>query len=283
MDNIFSVDLESHSFTWQNMPGSAAYYEKEKLKRNTKLLLSLLDEFNVKATFFTLGRIAEELPGIVIEIFDAGHEIASHGYDHKRVDRMSPDEFKKDIEKTQNAVFKVTGRHPSGFRAPEFSMKADMGNYFAILKDSGFLYDSSIYPISLHPGYGDQSAPGQPFLHPSGLIEFPMSYAEVAKLRIPCSGGAYLRHYPFTLFRILAAKCIEQGRQYVFYAHPWEIGEIIQDDSFRGIQAYRRFHNIDKVYRRIRKLLYGFKFHSFIDHINKTGAEKWRINRTKEP
>ncbi len=282
MDNIFSIDLESHSFTWQNMPGSAAYDEKEKLKRNSKLLLSLLDEFNVKATFFTLGRIAEELPGLVLEMFDRGHEIASHGYDHRRVDKMSPDEFKKDIEKTQNAIFKVTGKQPLGFRAPEFSMNADMDKHFAVLKESGLLYDSSIYPIGIHPGYGDPSATGQPFVHPSGIIEFPMSYAEVAKLRIPCSGGAYLRHYPFALFRYFAEKSIEQGRPYIFYVHPWETGEIIKDRSFRGLQAYRRFHNIDKVYGRIRKLLYCFKFHSFIDNITITGAEKWRKKLTKD-
>jgi polysaccharide deacetylase family protein (PEP-CTERM system associated) len=178
----------------------------------------------VKATFFTLGWVAERFPALIRRIVAGGHELASHGWDHTRVDSQEPEAFRADIRRTKALLEDTGGVRVAGYRAATFSIGARTLWAFPILRQEGYLYSSSINPIR-HDLYGMPNAPRVPF-HPdaAGVLEIPMTTVRLMGRNWPCSGGGYFRLLPTMLYRSGLKRVNRRDRQPgIFYFHPWEI------------------------------------------------------------
>ncbi len=266
MRNVMSVDLEDW-FCVYNMSRLIPYADWEKcesrVERNTGRLLDLFRRHHVEATFFVLGWVADRFPDLVKEIERGGHEVASHGYSHRLLTFMQPEEFRVDLQRSLEVLAKATSQEVRGFRAPSFSLTQKTLWAVDILKESGIRYDSSVFPVAFHPEYGIADADLRPYRLADGLTELPMSVAEVFGRRIPCSGGGYFRLYPYALTRWLMRRCNEHGRPVIFYVHPWEADP--GQPRLRGMPwstRFRHYNNLEKTEERLERLLGDFSFTS---------------------
>src|ERR687886_160512 len=190
----------------------------------THRLLDMLDEVDVRATFFVLGNVAETYPELVREVVHRGHEIGSHTYSHELIFRMKPAAFKADIERSLGQLQDLTGQPVLGFRAPEFSVGHLRHWCFEILAELGFRYDSSVFPLP-HARYGIPEAPRHPFAiaTPNGEIqEYPLATWDVGRFRLPVAGGSYFRLLPGRLLGRALSDIDASGRTAVLYFHPYE-------------------------------------------------------------
>lgn len=198
---------------------------ERRVEANTDAVLALFEEAGVKATFFTLGWVAARHPALIRRIVAAGHEIASHGWDHKRVFTMAPREFRADLAAARAAIEDAAGVAVTGYRAPSFSIDARTPWAHEILGEEGHLYSSSVAPVK-HDHYGWPEAPRFAYRPVAGAetIELPVTTADVAGRRIAAGGGGFFRVLPYAFSRwaIDRVNCREQ-RPAVFYFHPWEI------------------------------------------------------------
>ncbi|HEX8302489.1 XrtA system polysaccharide deacetylase [Sphingomonas sp.] len=196
---------------------------EHRVEGNTDAVLALFGESSVKATFFTLGWVAKRYPALIRRIADAGHEVASHGWDHKRVFMLSPEQFRADIDSAKKALEDASGAKVTGYRAPSFSIDTRTPWAHAVLAEQGYLYSSSIAPIA-HDHYGWPDAPRGAFkpVEGSELIELPITIAQFFGKEIT-AGGGFFRLLPgqVTGDAVRAANSREQPA--VFYFHPWEI------------------------------------------------------------
>ena len=232
-------------------------------------MLELLDELNTKATFFFVGRIADDIPNIIKKVADAGHEIGCHNYAHLRVFSVTKEEFAEKIKAAKNNLEDVSGQRVYGFRAPDFSITDKSLWALDILKEAGFIYDSSIYPFGLHDVYGIKDA--EAFIHklPNGLIEFPMSTVELLGKRFPFGGGGYFRLYPLWLTKIFVKAANRKAVPCIAYIHPYEVGPVIP--KVVELSAYRKFRHYYHCKgggRRVKKLLRAFKFAPVMEVLN---------------
>lgn len=274
MKNAFTVDLEDW-FCSHNLLHAVSYQEWDKqesrVERNTELLLTLLQKHQVTATFFVLGWVADRFPGLIRTIHQQGHEIGSHGYAHQQLTNLSPEAFEADLARSMAALQHITGMAPQGYRAPAFSITPQTQWALPLLKKYGFAYDSSVYPFSGHPDYGNAETP----LHihqRNGLVEVPLSCAAFGRVRFPCSGGAYLRFYPFPLFRALASRVTKQQRPLIFYIHPWELDGDPPKVPLPFSKSVRHYYNTRSSYAKIDRLLGRFEFTSIKDLLTTTGV-----------
>ncbi|TAL69560.1 MAG: DUF3473 domain-containing protein [Bacteroidetes bacterium] len=270
MKNIFTVDLEDWCFIPENNPFIKKGKEKEyieNLYRNVRIILELLESKKIKATFFVLGKLAENVPEIVKEVKIRGHEIACHGYQHKNITEMKKDEFKKDLELSLNAIFSSCGVIPIGFRAPNFSINKNNIWALNILKEFGFIYDSSIYPVKYYSGFGRKEISMSGFVHDSGIVEIPLSCADLFHFRLPCSGGAYFRFIPFDIFKFLLRKINSHNRNFIFYIHPWELLNSLPKNGINSLSKIRKFYNINKIEKRLNALIEEFEFCSIEEYL----------------
>ena len=220
VEDYYQVEAFNHQVSLSDWPN----YEG-RVERNVERLLRLLADHDVHGTFFTLGWIAERYPELIKRIVDAGHELASHGYNHTRVDQQSPDEFRLDTRKTKQILEDLGGVEVRGYRAASFSVSDKTPWAFKILADEGYRYSSSIYPIR-HDLYGMPSAPR--FAHApdenSSIIEVPITTVSLLNRKLPCGGGGYFRLYPYAFSRWAMRRVNGKDHQpCVFYLHPWEI------------------------------------------------------------
>ncbi len=221
-----TVDLEEW---YQGLPSTSARPEswksyESRIRANTDWLLRVLDSRKVKATFFVVGQVAREHPSLIAEISAQGHELGLHGDLHRRVDSMSPSQFRDDLKRNLDALARATSQQPKGFRAPYFSITWNMSWVYEVLAELDLEYDSSLFPVKT-PLYGDPSAPAQPVVHANTLGRlrvYPISACPLAGFNIPFSGGFYFRSLPYQAFRILARRVLSLSRPLVFYCHPWE-------------------------------------------------------------
>jgi len=277
--NAFSIDVEGFiESNLQSFHIPDKYIdpagENEEIRRNTAVLLELLDETATKATFFFIGRLARDIPDVVKAVADAGHEIACHNYAHIRVFGTDQNEFREKLGNAKKALEDVSGRQVYGFRAPDFSITEQSIWALDVLKELGFVYDSSVFPFGLHDVYGIKGA--EPSIHkmPNGLIEVPMSVSEFFGRRIPFGGGGYFRLYPLRLTKTLIARANRRQQPVITYVHPYEIGPCIP--KVREISAYRRFrhyYNCSAGRRRAGKLLKAFRFGPIIEVIKEQGLQ----------
>jgi len=279
VNNCLSFDIEGfiesnlQSFHIDNkyISKSNEIYEIEK---NVNSILNLLDDLNIKATFFILGRIGRDIPHVVKETARYGHEIACHSFVHHRIFGMTQEEFKKGLTYAKKTLEDISGNRVCGFRAPDFSITKSSLWALDILQETGFLYDSSIYPIGMHDVYGIGSAKHHIHRLPNGLVEFPPSVVEVFGRRFPFGGGGYYRLYPLILTKYLTSKENELGHPCMLYIHPYEVGPVIP--YITGLSYYRKFrhyYHCKHGGKRLRTLLKAFNFCTAAEILKETGLE----------
>ncbi|MET0207690.1 MAG: XrtA system polysaccharide deacetylase [Burkholderiaceae bacterium] len=234
-----------------------------RVEANMERILALYERHGVRATFFTLGWIAERYPAMVRRIVDAGHELASHGYGHLRASDQSRAEFDNDIRSSKALLEDIGGQAVVGYRAPSFSI--GHANLWALdaLHEAGYKYSSSIYPIA-HDHYGMPDAPRFAFYPngPDGLLEVPITTVKMAGRNLPAGGGGYFRLLPYALSRWMMEKVNrEDGEPALFYFHPWEVDPDQPRPEGLGAKArFRHYVNIDRMERRLEQLARDFKW-----------------------
>jgi len=232
-----------------------------RVERNVDRILGMLSEHGAKATFFTLGWIAERYPNIVKRIVDEGHELASHGYGHERASDQTEEVFFSDIQLAKFILEDLSGVAVKGYRAPSFSIGT--GNLWAFdcLQRAGYEYSSSVYPIQ-HDHYGMPDSPRFAYQVRDKLLEIPVTTLRVLNRNLPSSGGGYFRLFPYSLSRWMLGKVNSGDRESaIFYFHPWEIDT--EQPRIPGISRKTRFRhyvNIDRMEARLNRLLKDFKW-----------------------
>lgn len=269
-DNILSFDIEDWFHpemfgsrfridTWEKL--------ESRVRKNTEIILNFLAGKNLKATFFFLGWVAEQCPDLVKDAFSEGHEIASHGYSHTRINKLSRAQFKEELKRSIEILSSFSGKI-KGFRAPTFSVTLSTLWALPILSELGIRYDSSVYPI-YHDRYGMPAAPVSPFViyknGESSLVEFPMSTVELLRFKLPFGGGGYFRLYPLWLTAKLMKMCQAQNHPIIFYAHPWEFDLNHPRVDLPMLKRYRHFNGINKFLDRLDRITDSFSFTSFED------------------
>ena len=271
--NIFTVDLEDW-FCTRNIRGYGNLVWDDcylRIEHSVAQLLELLNNFNVKATFFVLGYIADKVPHLIKSLKNEGHDIATHGYHHLQINKITPEEFEEDLARSLNSIENITGEKVIGFRAPVFSLTKDSIWALDILKNYGIRYDSSVFPGRWFNDYSFAHSENRFYMHENGILEIPLPCSEFLGLKIPFGGGAYFRHYPYALTRQLMNKFNSSGKVCTFYIHPWEL-DSEQPNFARGvINSYRRNHNIGKSSKRLNNLLSSFSFTSIESYLKGNG------------
>ena len=221
----------------------------------------MLDQGGAKATFFTLGWIAERYPRMVRRIVAQGHELASHGYFHRRATEMSQSEFSDDVGRAKKILEDIGGTLVQGYRAPSFSFSKRNPWVFDVLLAQGYRYSSSVYPVK-HDHYGIPDAPRVPYASRIGLLEIPVTTARVLRQNIPAGGGGYFRFLPYSVSRWLIRQVNDVERQpSIFYFHPWEIDA--GQPRVAGLSAKTRFRhyvNLNRTESRLQALFRDFSW-----------------------
>ena len=280
MINAFTVDVEG--FIESNVESfevPEGYIDKDRenyeIQKNTEAVLGLLDEVGVKGTFFFVGRIASDIPGLVKSAALAGHEIGCHNFEHRRIFNTEKEYFQKKLSDTKKILEDTSGKAVYGFRAPDFSITEESIWALDVLKQLGFVYDSSIYPFGLHDVYGIKGANSSINKLPNGLIEVPMSTVKVFGKRIPFGGGGYFRLYPVWLTRLFIDSVNKKGIPCISYIHPYEIGpEIPKIAELSPYRKFRHYYHCKEGGVRIRKLLRTIRFAPIIDVLKNNGMWK---------
>jgi polysaccharide deacetylase family protein (PEP-CTERM system associated) len=262
--NAFSIDVED----WFQVAAFAPYIDRKdwdslecRVERNVDLLLQTLDKHGVKATFFTLGWIAERYPALVKRIVAGGHELASHGYGHARVGDLSAEQFSEDIRRSKAILEDISGHSVQGYRAPSFSIGEHTPWAHDSLRRQGYVYSSSVYPIR-HDHYGSPDAPRFPYTHASGMVEVPPTSVRIGSKNLPAAGGGYFRLLPYSLSRwaIQRVNSLE-GQAVTFYCHPWEIDPNQPRVTQANIKArFRHYVSQAAMLSKIEALLKAFQW-----------------------
>lgn len=263
--NILTVDLEEyyHGVEFSAALGPAALEQlPSRVVAQTERLLDLLDACGARATFFTLGVVAQRFPRLTRSLAARGHEVASHGWDHTPVRRLGPAAFRADVRRARHAVEAVTGRPVCGYRAPNYSIGADTPWAFAILAEEGYTYDSSVHPI-VHDRYGVPDAPR--FVHRlpgARLWEVPVGTARVLATNLPVGGG-FFRLFPTPLLQAAISSVNRRERQpLVLYVHPWELDPDQPRPPMSWRHRVRHYVGLAGAERKLRALLTAFRFTS---------------------
>lgn len=265
MKNALSFDLEDYyhvsAFESVNKDKWGSY--ESRVVRNTQKVLALLDDAGCKATFFTLGWVAENYPELIREIAARGHEVACHSDKHRRVFELTPAEFRADTRIAKDRLEQAIGAAVIGYRAPSFSITQASLWAFEVLAELGFRYDSSIFPVD-HPNYGMPRGPRTPFrvaTSHGSIVEFPMPTLELAGARSPLGGGAYLRLLPYWYTR-WGMRFLNQreGQPACVYVHPWEIDA--EQPRMKGslTAKMRHYFGLRGMERKLRRLVRDFEF-----------------------
>lgn len=282
--NYLTIDVEDYYHVsafedivsktdWDNYPS--------RVEKNTQEILSLFHEHGVKATFFTLGWVAEKFPQLIKDISAQGHELACHSYYHRLVYTLTPEEFREDTHKAKCLLEDLAGIQVQGYRAPSYSITKNSLWALHILQELGFEYDSSIFPI-YHDVYGMPDAPrfqfhwdlsetkpkivkasDTPNVPESKLLrEYPVSTSLIFGKNLPVSGGGYFRLFPYWLTKAALDKITTREKQpFIFYLHPWEIDpNQPKMKKAKPFSKFRHYNNLHKTSKRLRQLLQDFKF-----------------------
>ena len=278
--NALTIDVEDYFQVSAFAPHitRSEWNQREcRVERNVERLLDMLLYRDIKATFFTLGWIAERYPQVVREIVGQGHELASHGYGHERATQQTAASFSADILLAKVVLEDLTGIEVKGYRAPSFSIDTTNPWAYDCLARAGYRYSSSIYPIR-HDHYGMPDAPRFAFEARPGLMEIPITTLRLLRRNWPSSGGGYFRLLPYTVSRWLLGRVnLIDGEPGIFYFHPWELDA--GQPRIAGLSHQTRFRhyvNIGRMPERITRLLSDFKWgrmdHIFLPRFSSTTA-----------
>lgn len=272
VEDYFQVQAFQHCISrdsWDSRPS--------RVEANVDRILLLFEAAGVRATFFTLGWIAQRHPSVVRRIVTGGHELASHGWDHTRVDAQNPNAFRLDVSRTRALLEDLGGVEVTGYRAATFSIGTRDLWAFRVLEEAGYRYSSSINPIR-HDLYGIPDAPRVPFQVQGGALwEIPMTTVRLGGRNFPCSGGGYFRLLPSTLYRVaLSWINRREGRPGIFYFHPWEIDPGQPRIAGCGWKSrLRHYTNLSRMESNITGILRRFAWdrmdHVYAKLLTKTG------------
>ena len=249
---------------WEKMPS--------RIERNVEQLLQLLDDRRARATFFTLGWIAERHPSLVRRIVGQGHELASHGYGHRRASDLDHTAFSHDIRHAKSLLGDIAGTAVIGYRAPSFSIGKSNLWAFDCIAAAGYRYSSSIYPVQ-HDHYGMPDAPRFPYRVRDGLLEIPVTTTRLFGRNLPAGGGGYFRLAPYHVSRWAIARVNRQEqRPAIFYFHPWEIDPEQPRVGGVGLKTrFRHYLNLHRTKARLTRLLTDFEWDR-VDRVFDVGA-----------
>lgn len=225
---------------------------------STGKVLSVLEEFGVKATFFILGWVAEEVPELVKEIAEGGHELACHGYDHQLVYRQGRHCFREDVRKSRRIIEDIAGLPLAGYRAPSFSITEESRWALDILSEEGFLYDSSL--VSTESQNGESTIHEIRTNGSGSIIEFPVSTINLAGRSLIPIGGGYLRLFPLSVMKWAISGLNKRGYPAMVYLHPWELDPQQPRLPIRGIKRFRHYVNLSSTEEKLKGLLKEFDF-----------------------
>lgn len=268
MQIVLSFDVEEHDrievAADLNVGPDLRGHYRERVGVTTRWLLDALAAVDVRATFFVVGQLAEKDPGLVRAIGAAGHEVASHGWDHRRVLSMTRRGFREDIRRSKDALEQASGAAVVGYRAPTFSIVPRTAWALDVLVESGITYDSSIYPVR-HDRYGVPDAPRAPFWavgRQHAILELPPATLSVAGVNVPMGGGGYFRLFPLWLteraLRQTAAECYPPVA--TLYFHPWEFDPEQARLPLRGLNRFRTYVGLARTRGRLARLLSRHQF-----------------------
>lgn len=264
--NAFSIDVEEHfqvAALASRVSKASWDTHQSRVESNTLRCLDLLDAMSRRGTFFVLGWVALRYPRLVREIVARGHEVASHGMEHDRINELGPARFACDVLTSRRLLEDVSGELVQGYRAPSFSLRPDMTWAYRALVDAGFRYSSSVYPVR-HDHYGSPDAPRHAYrpLPGSDFVELPMTTARVAGRILPASGGGYFRFWPYAVSkRLLCHAGSVHQRPSIFYMHPWEIDP--GQPRVGGLplkSRFRHYVNLHRTESRLQALLRDFSW-----------------------
>jgi len=265
MKNIMSIDLEDY---YCDLPFSTWNNYENRVIRNTQVILDLFEKYKVNATFFTLGFIAEKYPELIEKIKSQGHEIASHGYSHTDLRKMTKESFEADLSKSLSILEKISGEKILGFRAPFFSITTKNFWVFDILKKY-LKYDSSIFPVKTSR-YGIRGALTHPYFMSNknplsedkngSFLEIPPTVLKLSFLgKLPVAGGFFLRLLPYVFLKLGIRKMNKDGHPAMFYLHPRDL-----DVGLPRIKEYSwdYYWGINSASKKFESLLKNFEFSS---------------------
>jgi len=279
--HIMSVDVEDYFMveafagsvsrkTWDSRPS--------RVVANTRRALDLFDKYNVKATFFFVGWVAQKFPELVRDVHARGHELACHSFWHRTVYSLTPNEFREDTRAAVRTIEDAAGVKIYGYRAPSWSITKECLWALDILAEEGFAYDSSIYPIH-HDLYGVPGAQRFPYMHQlkgdQSLLEFPPTTVRLLGQNLPAAGGGYLRILPLAYTRWVFREFEQKYRErVVVYFHPWELDPEQPRIRDKWKSRLRHYTNLHKMERRIESLLENHSFRPFNDQVeSRLGVE----------
>ncbi len=272
--NAMTVDVEDY-FQVQALAGCIPRGSwdtiRPRVEANVEAILELFEDAGVRATFFTLGWIAQRHPILVRRIVAGGHELASHGWDHTRADAQCPAEFRDDLGRSRLLLEDVGGVRVAGYRAATFSIGRRNPWAFGVLESEGYRYSSSVNPIR-HDLYGMPEAPRVPFRPKGGALwEIPMTTVRVLGHNFPCAGGGYFRLLPYRLYRAGLRRVNRADRQPgIFYFHPWELDPAQPRIAGCGLKSrVRHYTNLHRMRPRLWRLLREFNW----DRMDRVYAE----------
>lgn len=283
--NALTVDVEDyfhvsafaeniHRRDWESRP--------LRVQDNTRRLLDMFDEYEVKATFFVLGWVAERKNELVREIAARGHEVACHGYSHQLVYEQLPEAFREETIRSKSILEDIIQAPVRGYRAASYSITERSRWALDILAESGFDYDSSIFPVR-HDRYGMPNTPEYPYRieTPQGnsLVEFPLSTARILSYRLPVAGGGYFRLYPYWLSKAGLRQINRRQKPFIFYLHPWEIDPDQPRVDTNWLSRFRHYNNLDKCESRLRLLMQDFKFRTAWDILKDIGLADHHVSK----
>jgi len=244
---------------------------RPQVEEATHPILALLDRYGVRATFFVVGEVAAMHPNLIGEIGKAGHEIACHGMSHRPLWEMEPNDFRQELEAFAEVMEEIVDmKDIVGYRAPTFSLDNERRWAIEVLKEHGYRYDSSIFPLRTYL-YGVNGCPASPY-HPSeaditvdagagDLVEFPLSALRIGSLALPVCGGFYLRAIPYPFLRWALRRINRQGQPFVLYMHPWEtFRDTLRLRSLSPLSRFVTYYNINSTLSKLERLLSTFRF-----------------------
>jgi polysaccharide deacetylase family protein (PEP-CTERM system associated) len=273
---IFSVDVEDwfHILDLPLVPGLSEWDSlPSHVERNFLKLLDLFSERNAHVTCFFLGWVAKRFPRLVTEARQRGHEIASHGYAHRLVYQMTPEEFFQDALLSKKILEDIAGRPILGFRSGGFSVTTQTPWFFDKLAEAGYRYDSSVFPTPR--GHGgmktDKLCPHVIRTQGGSLLEFPITVTKVFGKPICFFGGGHLRFFPYSLIKTMTIKVLREGRPVVFYIHPREIDPSHPRLPMGVTRRFKCYVNLKTTQKKIERLVADFELTSFEDFIARHG------------
>lgn len=230
---VFTIDVEDGISLAMRDIFKKDIKQSERVVTNTLSILRLLEKYGVKATFFFLGKVAEDFPDLVRQVANAGHEIGVHGYNHFQVFNLSPQTFKREISTAKKILEDISGQMVMGHRAPAFSINPSTAWALDVISECGFVYDSSIMPIQSQKHGWNNFPKGVTKINTTAgeLWEIPMPVYNILGFNLPFSGGSYFRLLPAMLSEC-AINLYSKKSNTILYLHPYEVDAVRYPENY---------------------------------------------------